>query len=237
MKQKIIIKSIIMVLLCVLMTTGFLIGCAGKVPKKLRANLSEVRVNSYIAESSKMSASAITGKREDPYIIDGIAQGMNEYTVITFTPTNADNISAELTYTYTLKTAKKNYSGSFTLHPFGNSYSAELDVTLDEPSLELTVNASKDDWSFNDTVTLKSVKTDEMISWEDALMIGEEALKESISNMYEKKKLKAEIYVKLLVDPMNSEGKNYWYVAFANGQTINAVLIEPITKDILALRK
>ncbi|HHW90621.1 MAG TPA: hypothetical protein GX745_06965 [Clostridiales bacterium] len=212
-------------------------GCGGKIPPQIKDNLSEVRVNIYEFSNDNMSVNIITGEREDPYVLDGTAKGMTEYTVITMIPENPDNISAEITYNYLLKTGKKDYSGSFSMHPFGNSYAAEIGEKIDVKSVQLSVNATKDDWNFEENVVLESILTNEMIDWEEALLIGADSLKDATASMYDKKTLKAEVYVKLLCDPLGKTSDHFWYVAFADGKKIVSALIDPISKEILALKE
>ncbi len=229
-------KKILLLLLSFFITLAF-IGCAGKIPSEIKDNLSEIRINIFEATNDNISVNIITGQREEPYVLNGTAQGMTDYTVITIIPENPDNISADITYNYLLKTGKKDYSGSFTLHPFGNSYAAEISEKINTNSVELKVTASKDDWNFNESIVMESILTENMINWEDALLIGMKALENSISPMYSKKALKAEVYVKLLCDPLGKTTDHYWYVAFADGKIIASALIDPISKEILALRE
>lgn len=231
-------KKISILLFSLLITLSLInIGCAGKIPSEIKDNLSEIRINIFEATNDNISVNIITGQREEPYVLNGSAQGMNEYTVITIIPENPDNISTDITYNYLLKTGKKDYSGSFTLHPFGNSYAAEISEKINTKSVEIKITASKDDWNFNESIVMESILTENMISWEDALLIGMEALENSISSMYSKKNLKAEVYVKLLCDPLGKTTDHYWYVAFADGKKVASALIDPISKEILALRE
>lgn len=231
-------KKVSILFLLLIFTLSLInIGCSNKIPSEVKNNLSEIRTNIYEANNDNLSVNIITGEREDPYVLNGTAQGMTEYTVITIIPENPDNISADITYNYILKTGKKDYSGTFTLHPFGNSYAAEIAQKINVRSLEIQVTASKDDWNFNETLVLESILTENMIGWEDALLVGMDALENAISSMYDKKTLKAEVYVKLLCDPLGKTTDHYWYVAFADGKKIASVLIDPVSKEVLAVRE
>ncbi|NLC17394.1 MAG: hypothetical protein GX756_05910 [Clostridiales bacterium] len=230
-------KKAITVFMILLAFCSINMGCGSKIPSQIKDNLSEVRVNIYEFSNDNISVNIITGEREDPYVLDGTAKGMTEYTVITMIPENPDNISAEITYNYLLKTGKKDYSGSFSMHPFGNSYAAEIGEKIDVKSVQLSVTATKDDWNFEENVVLESILTSEMIGWEDALLIGVEALKKATESMYDKKTLKAEVYVKLLCDPLGKTSDHFWYVAFADGTKIVSALIDPVSKKVLALKE
>lgn len=230
-------KKLLIFLSCFIAMFTFLnTSCSGKIPSEIQKKLSEVRTGIYEITTDTLTVNVITGERENPYVINGTAAGMIAYTVITIIPSNSEYISENITYNYVLKTGKKDYSGAFTLHPFGNSYSAEINEQINAKSLELKVTANKDDWNFNESIVLESVVSDDMINWQDALLIGMDALKDTINPMYTKKVLNAEVYVKLLCDPLGKTKDHYWYVAFANGEKIASALIEPVSKEILALR-
>lgn len=233
MKKLLIILLIAAMAVIPLMLTG----CDDKIPAELRKNFSEVRMNAYTTTTDTMSIEVITGERENPYIVDGTAGGMVDYTVITITPKDSARISADINYSYVLNDNSKQYSGVFELHPYGSSYSADLGKTLNTDSLELTVTATNEGDDYTETVALASVKTQDMIGWEDAILTGAEALKNAIADMYQGKTLNAEVYVKLLGDPLGKTPNYYWYVAFADGTKISAVLIEPVSKEILVLRE
>ncbi|HEY8443410.1 MAG TPA: hypothetical protein VIL24_01255 [Clostridia bacterium] len=230
-------KRILTVLILVLTLCVINMGCGDKIPAEIKKNLSEIRVNIYEFSNDNMSVNIITGEREEPYVLDGKANGMIEYTVITFTPENPDYISSEITYNYTLKTGKKDYSGKFTMHPFGNSYAAEINEMINAKSVQLTVTASKDDWKFEESAVIESILTSEMMGWQEALIKGKDALKKATESMYEKNKLKAEVYVKLLCDPLGKTSDHFWYVAFADGNKIVSALLDPVSKEVLALKE
>lgn len=56
--------------------------------------------------------------------------------------------------------------------------------------------------------------------------------------MKDKNALNAEVYVRYLENPISSAGGYYWYVAFCPQKyEVYAVLIDPITREITAVRE
>ena len=77
-----------------------------------------------------------------------------------------------------------------------------------------------------------------MIGAEEALEIAEIRLKDRIKEHTSGGTLNAEIYIRFLENPISSEGGYYWYVAFVPDKyEVYAVLIDPITREIAAVRE
>ena len=85
---------------------------------------------------------------------------------------------------------------------------------------------------------LMSVRTEEMIDAAAALEIAEIRLKDRIKEHTVSGELNAEIYIRFLENPISSEGGYYWYVAFVPEKyEVYAVLIDPLTREIAAVRE
>ena len=60
----------------------------------------------------------------------------------------------------------------------------------------------------------------------------------AVSSAPDKNALNAEVYVRYLENPISSAGGYYWYVAFCPQKyEVYAVLIDPITREITAVRE
>ena len=71
-----------------------------------------------------------------------------------------------------------------------------------------------------------------------ALETAEIRLKDSLKKLREDGELKAEIYVRFTENPISADGGYYWYVAFVPDKyTVYAALIDPVTKEIAAVRE
>jgi len=190
--------------------------------------ISELRDNVFIAESENYSVYILSGRREEPFIMDGHAGTMRDYTLITLEPKTCLQ-----THTFKAVINGTEYSGQFVAHPFAKSFSAEIAVAARGAHIALTVLCG----GTEETLNAVSVLTENMISAEKAVEIAEKKLRDSIDMFRANGTLQCEIYVRLMANPIDNSGGYYWYVAFIGAnQTIFAVLIEPVTMQILAIR-
>ena len=221
-------KRLISLLLC-LITVLPATGCATKIEKRDR-NVSELRDELMIAESDKMKITLISGEREEPFSIDGKPGERVPFSVITIAPRG---FSDDAEFTYAAYIGAEKVEGKFSRHPYKNTCSVELSA---RSSSAATVTVTGDGYVEN--FELKSVKTDDMISASVALETAEIRLKDRIKELVADGELGAEIYVRFTENPISGDGGYYWYVAFVPEKyTVYAVLIDPVTKEIAAVRE
>lgn len=204
-------------------------GCATPIEKRSK-QLSELRDELMLAKSDRATVSLCSGVREKPFEIDGESGAKTEFTVVTAT-INAVADGAEVTYS--LSTDGSTYEGTLEKHPFKGSYSVELDERL-RNAASLTLKSG----SYEENFELKSVLTGEEITADEALTIAEKRLKTRVEKMTTDGKLNAELYVRFIENPISSAGGYYWYVAFCPEKyTVYAVLVDPLTREIIAVRE
>ncbi len=222
------LKRFALIVVCAVVSLC-LFGCKTDM-EKYGSNISELRDNVYVGGDENISVTAITGVREDPYVIDGHCAGSREFTVITIVP---KEFIAGKVYSYIANINGNEYTGEFKQHPFGKSFSA--DITARCGGGEITVSVSAD--GIASEFTLSSVVTEDMISAEKALEIASGRLKKEISSLTSGGRLCAEIYIRLMANPIDNSGKYHWYVAYVGeAQLTYAALIEPVTMEIVAVR-
>lgn len=200
------------------------------VPKEYEKNISEIRENVYEATDNSAIVTIFTGEREDPYSIDGISNKRHDYSIINYKPAV---VSGSKQYKYKLTDGSDIYTGDFTVHPFGTMYSAELNKKLKSSTLALEITENGATQTFAPVSRL----TGDMITWDKAVLISKDVLTDQIATMMEGNTLKGEIFVRLICDPMNSNDKHFWYVGFSDSEKTFAVLIDPVTQEILAVKK
>lgn len=223
------IKKVFSLILSVCFMCLFLSACTQKIDK-YGAYISELRTNVYTAKSDNFKVSAITGKRENPYNLDGNCSGTQEFTVLTIEP--AQYIASKR-YTYKAVVNGVEYSGELKPHPFGKSFSADILKKCETDSITCVISTSDSTENFN----LLSVKTPDMIDEAKALDIACAKLKKQIDSIEANGQLNAEIYIRLMENPIDNNGGYYWYVAFiGKAQLIYAALIHPVTMEVLAVR-
>ncbi|MCL2796575.1 MAG: hypothetical protein FWD58_00760 [Firmicutes bacterium] len=190
--------------------------------------VSELRDNVYVAESANYSVQIITGKREDPFLMDGHAGATRDFTVITVTPKIGEH-----TFTYRVTLNGTEYAGTFLPHPFAATVSADIAVLSSDTAIEVSISAG----GKSEALTAQSVKTEQMISADKAVEIAERKLKSCLDNFRADGALHCEIYVRLMANPIDNSGGYYWYVAFiGENQAIYAVLIDPVSMAVAAIR-
>jgi len=227
MKRKIAVRVIFRAALIFTLAPA-LFGCFQTPMEKYEHLISELRDNVFIAQSARYSVSIITGKREDPFIMDGHAGGMRDFTVITVDPAAGEN-----TYAYRVTINGKEYAGKLLAHPFAKTYSADIQALSLDTEIALTITTDGQ----SETLTAKSVKTEQMISCEKAVEIAEKKLKNAIGGFRVNGVMNCEIYVRLMSNPIDNSGGYYWYVAFiGEDKTIYAALIEPVSMQVVAVR-
>lgn len=221
-------KKILSVIFCLFCL--FLVACVPPLEKR-EPNLSELRDVVLTASNDKMSVTLMSGVREEPFVIDGATGEKQPFTVVTITPSGFRDSA---TFSYELRIGDVTHNGGFSKHPFKNTWSFEIAERVTD-SAALTVTSGAD---YAENFELKSVKTDAVISAEEALEIAEIRLKNRIKEMTEGGVLRAEVYIRFLENPISSDGGYYWYVAFVPDKyVVYAVLIHPETKEIVAVRE
>lgn len=206
-------------------------GCQSKV-EKYDASLSERQLAYMDAEKDGDTVTLISGFREDPYTIDGKTEGRADYTVVTFRPKEAP---VGASYTYSMHIDSVLYEGNLYKHPFDNSYSFEVATQVKSDTVAITIEETS---GYVVNFDLKSKITADMIDSEVALEIALIRLKSRVKEMTQDGVINAEIYIRFIENPISPDGGYYWYVAFIPERyTVYAVLIDPITKEICAVRE
>ena len=205
-------------------------GCGGGTSmERLGHLISELRENVFVGESDNFSVNIITGLREDPFLMDGNAAIARDFTLITLTPKNVTDGN----YAFEVNIGGTQFKGEFIAHPFAQTFSAELDIRANVSEIALTVTGNDG----NEPIMATSVVTDPMISVEQALEVAENKLRNSLEVFKTGGVLQAEIFIRLIANPIDQSGGYHWYVAFiGQNQTIFAALICSISMQVLAVR-
>lgn len=182
--------------------------------------VSELRDEVFAAQAEGMSVTLITGIREEPFVIDGKSGEKKDFSVLTVIP-SFEQVSSS--YSFELKVGEASYRGEMKRHPLKSSWSYELDVRItDECSVTISTLERTEE------LTLASVKTPDTITVERAYTIACAELDSP----------DGEIYIRLLENPLTASGGYYWYVAFiGENYALKAVLLEPLTGEVVAKRE
>ncbi len=201
-------------------------GC-GNVLEKYIDYVSELRENIYVASDDDYDIEIITGTREEEFIMDGYCGNIVDYTLVTIEPKNMED-----NYNYAVTINGVLYEGEFVKHPFAESLSCDIQVLSTDNVVYLDIIGTK-----TSSFEAISVKTEDMIDATMAVDIAENTLSSQLGSLKSSNALNAEIYVRLMNNPIDNSGGYYWYVAFiGRSQTVYAVLINPTTMQVVAIR-
>ena len=169
-------------------------------------NVSEFRDQVFEGKTEEYEVTLISGYRENPFVIDGHCDKKADFTLITVKMLSPLP-NAELTCE--MIAGDKQFEGKMNKHPFEDTYSFEANVT---------------------EIGLQSVRSEDFIDGEKAYNVAYSKLSDSpiiVNGEYE-------VYVRLIENPVNSQGGYYWYVAFVDGKDTAAALIDPVTAEVIA---
>lgn len=215
-------------LLTALLCWQLLCGCASSQLRAYANNISELRDHLFAAESADYAVTAISGRREDPYETDGVSKSKRDFTVITVTPAHFSPATA---YRYRAEIGGTTYEGDLLPHPFAQSLSADVPAAAKE-NFSVCIFADGEQ-----TLELESAPVGDNIGAEKALTIALEKLKGELKRFRSKGKLHAEIYVRLMENPIDGNGGYFWYVSFVGEEKDTvAILLKSDTGAVSATR-
>ena len=214
-------KRIVLIITVILAIT--LCACSSPLDK-YADKISELRTGVYEGSNELYDATAVTGVREDPFLIDGKSGKTIKFTVVTVRPKVFDPTAK---YTFKATIDGKEYNGPLNKHPFEESYSADIGCKTAASALTFTVVGDSES-----TLVLNTVVGENFIGAEKAFELGHAKLKNAVQNLSE-----YELYIRLIKNPLGDDGNYYWYVAFVTGDNTYAVLINAVTTEIVASRE
>ncbi|MCL2861636.1 MAG: hypothetical protein FWE22_04420 [Firmicutes bacterium] len=214
-----------------LVAFAFVFAACGINVSRFEGSLSERRINVFVGEIDGVKVQAITGQREEPFILDGKATGMQDFTLITIEP---DEFMGTVEFSYRVVIGENEFRGEMVPHPFGRTYSTNINHLSEVEDMTLYLQRGDGE---EKQIILKSVLTEDMIDYYKALSIAANRLEKQIDNMTQNGVLYAEIFVRLMANPVDNTGGFYWYVAFLTPEgNMYAALIHPVSMEIVAVR-
>ena len=222
-------KKIVVVVFLVVFCSFLMVACTS-VFDQYEAYIAEFRPDLYLYKTPDYEIEVASGYREKDFAIDGIVADKVDFSIVTVEPSGG--VLDGMTMNYELKFDNQTFSGKMAKHPFNESFSAEIKQrTLSKPVVLTLFSDGKRIGEFS----MKVAATDQMIGHTRALEIAAAKLKSQITSMTHNGRLKGEIFLLFVKNPLDENDSLYWYVAFVN--TTNntfAILIDPTTEKILA---
>lgn len=195
----------------ILFICTMLCGC-GDMVSVYSEKLADYRTDLLVYNDENFEVTVVTGSREENFAFDGECGDKIDYTVVTILPlVQLDD------YTIKMNINGIEYMSPLNKHPLGETYSVEINEKLSQSSVNIEVSGI--------TFVAKSVIGEDYILANDALEVACTML--DLENA-------SEIHIRLIENPIISDGKYYYYVACYNNGSSNAVLIDAITGVVLA---
>lgn len=223
------IKKIVVFFSLVIVSTILLCACNQNYYKLLLNNASELRYNIFECDDDYVKATFMSGRREEPYVSDGIASTLKDFGV--FNLSFKSNIDlAEIPFEATID--GHTYSGVLEKNPYElNTYAQDIEVVVGDNSTIKIV------YSINDigrSIELKNAMSEWQVGCFDALKQASEELKPFIEKNIVNKKLNAEVYVKIAYDTQSKLKPYFWIVQIINNNGESSQLvIDPVNNEVL----
>jgi len=216
--------GILLCALCVIFT-----GCNTSTLDLVLENMAEVRYNVFSGEDDVVSLTFMSGKRENPYVVNGVCEKTVDFGLLTVKFKNDDLPTSA---NYRINADDLEYSGALEFNNYENTFLVDIQkIVSDDTNITVAVIVGSDIYE----VTLISQTKAFEITWYTALQIAVEEMKEDLQNYVKNNTLDGEVYVKVIVDINNQFSNYYWYVCIVNsdGDT-NAVIIDPTSGEVIA---
>ncbi len=219
-------KKIFLICLCLCLAFS-LCGCDLMEADKSMDTVSHLRKYYFVGNSDNFYCEMHGGVRENPVVVDGEVGVMENYVEIKVLPKSG--VDGE--YTYHIGINEEEFDGTLSKEIAGGFFTVTLEATelADDYVLTVTLNGN------SEKINMKSCVEENAITFEQAKAIAEVELKEKIAEMTKAEGATYETYVKYIQGEVG-HGEYYWYVAFMTDAELCAVLVNPITSEIVAKR-
>ncbi len=204
-------KRVCLLLLVLIMPLCFC-GCQKSVMDLVKCSMSEVTEVFFLGKSENDVASISVGRRENPYIKDGVHQSECEFSLVSLSISEGF-VNMRQSAVITIN-GKENL---ITLELVGKSYMYDLEYCLDkDDEVEL---------SYGDK-TIKLVRQDFEVDYENAIEIGVNHLEKEFSAYLNKNSLNGECYLKVLNEVGGDFNQLFWCFTLLgrDGKVYNVII-------------
>jgi hypothetical protein len=189
--------------------------------------ISEIRDNVYTATVDEFVFRASSGEREKNYKTDGKANGRENFFILCVEGV----FSSAPECMFSLN--GEQFGGAMKKHPFNDAYLYEVKVKTDAKEIDVCVKSG------NNTIetTLKNVRQDGSKTAKFALDKAKNALKQTINKYRKNGVFDGEVYLRIIPNPVENDGRYFWYVAFCRSENeCYSALIDYQSGEIVATK-
>lgn len=202
-----------------------LVSCSSK--KNFSANISEKDEMLFSCEDDNFFVTLCTGKRENPYVVDGKSEKLIDFAVLSVfkKSLNVENNKVE----FDIKTENIQKKGTFEVNPFDGSFVVDLlDVGENPKNITVTIKADGKTYDY----TLSPALNEGSLSADEVLTIATKQLTPVKNQLTKENKISFELYIRLMQNPGQVP---LWYVSAINEENeLFAMIIDPNTKEVIA---
>lgn len=207
-------KKLFYVLSVFLFCVFVLASCQTSNLSLVKKNLSEESIHIYSGKTELYYVTLTTGKREEPYQVDGVSRKKVEFAVVNITFFKAQS-KATVEFEISINGNISNHLAE--KNPITNTYMFDLEMHLAETH-QILLTTSKQQAE----LTCKSSTFN--VDHNKAIEIGTELLKDKIDFVLEKKG-SFEVFLKLATAPNNYDDKFVWYFYLQSNIAISSVVV------------
>lgn len=217
-------KRLLFCLLCLCLLPVF---CGCKSASPYLSATSELTDNVFFGETESYTITALTGKRENPYVSEGVKGETYPFFHITVKVKGECSLGEEFGVSATVN--GETYACDLTFSPLGEKLTGSLPVKA--PAKDTAVALTVYRGGESQTVTLTCPAT--VCKYEDALSSAVNTLGKDVSRHLKKGKFHGEIHARLT----RVQSVTYWFITFIplEGESCSA-LADASTGEVLAVK-
>ena len=191
------------------------------VEEEVSTHISEYVDNYYMGIANDITADFCDGKREEPFCMDGIANPLVEYGVLTVRSKKnlGENVS------YALQIGEKKFEGIFEIRPFDNSYIADIESLCDEEEFVILKIGDIE-------IKLDNLSKNFSINSSKALTKFAKIHKDQLKS-YMNKDFTAEVFVKVVSDRQDPNSICFFVVSKGQNGEVIGTLFDANTGEVL----
>ncbi len=213
-------KTFLMVVVSIMLAV--LSSCASSTT--LSMYVSQRRTGIFSGEKDGYLVTVYLEQRETPFVSDGYVGEMKNFLVIRLEKTGEALKDANIFISYDDVLV----DSPFTYNPLNGKYT--ITEQVDRLPISKTLDVEVTDGESQVKLTLNSAVLDDTMEVNEVLKCVQKQDKQVVNSLFKNGKAGAEIRVRLL----SGDGKNFYYVGFANAKKTIAYLIDAKTGEILA---
>lgn len=219
MKKGIIRFSLIFLIFAIIIIVIYFGFVKVDIRDLVNKNISEMGEFCFSAQNSISDVKIYTGKRENPYLLNGVHEQCKPFALLTFRTNELDVQSP----TFIAQINDQSYNGILEQNPYDNTFVTDLEVCIPEDAqIKVTITIKNNQYEYD----VKNINKDWNLTFEDAKNIGIEHLTNEIQKCKKGKKINAEFYVKAITDTNGLFDSFYYYVSMIDteGNSHNIVI-------------